>query len=184
VSRPRPSPERVAAHAALVAARARRATPGPWGYDRAGGAVVTAAAAGLREVAGCCHDPDATFIAHARADVPWLLGQLTAEQHARAALERRLAVLVTAVGLANRRSTACRGRATGCATWSPRARPPPRWSPRFTPPPAPWTPRPSASRTAPRDRAPGCGLGRRLPSAASAAGPATPIWEGVVAGLS
>jgi hypothetical protein len=91
----------VAAHAALVAARARLATPGPWGYDRAGAAVVAADGTGLREVAGCGHDPDAAFIAHARADVPWLLGQLAAEQAARAALERRLDALRVAVGRAN-----------------------------------------------------------------------------------
>ncbi len=91
----------VAAHAALIAARARMATPGPWGYDRAGAAVVAVDATGLREVAACGHDPDAAFIAHAREDVPWLLGQLAVEQHARAALQRRLAVLVAAIGRAN-----------------------------------------------------------------------------------
>lgn len=108
MTRPQPDPGeraasagRVAAPAALVAARARRATPGPWGYDRAGGAVVAVDAAGLREVAACGHDPDAAFVAHAREDVPWLLGQLAAEQAARAALQRRLAVVVAAVGRAN-----------------------------------------------------------------------------------
>jgi hypothetical protein len=91
----------VAVHAALVAARARLATPGPWGYDRAAAAVVAADPAGLREVAGCGHDPDAAFIAHARADVPWLLGQLAAEQAARAALQRQLATLRAGVDPAN-----------------------------------------------------------------------------------
>jgi hypothetical protein len=95
------SVERVAAHVASIARRASLATPGPWGYDRAGGAVVTVGTAGLREVAGCCRDADTMFIAHARADVPWLLHRLAAEQHARAALEQRLAVLRAAVGRAN-----------------------------------------------------------------------------------
>jgi hypothetical protein len=95
------SVERVAAHVASIARRASLATPGPWGYDRAGGAVVIVDTARLREVAGCCHDPDAMFIAHARADIPWLLGQLAAEQAALAALEHRLDALRVAVGRAN-----------------------------------------------------------------------------------
>jgi hypothetical protein len=94
--------------ATLIAARADAATPGPWGYLRAWGAI-WAADGGVQlahvsdgvEVATCLHDPDAEFIAHARADVPWLLGQLAAEQAAVAALERRLDILVAAVGRAN-----------------------------------------------------------------------------------
>jgi hypothetical protein len=94
--------------ATLIATRADAATSGPWGYLRASGAIwatdgggrLALAADGV-EVAQCLHDPDAEFIAHAREDVPWLLGQLAAEQHALAALERRLAVLVAGVGRAN-----------------------------------------------------------------------------------
>ncbi len=84
--------------AVRVAARADVASPGPWGYLRASGAIC---APDLAEVAACCHDPDALFIAHARADVPRLLGQLAAEQAALATVERRLATLRAAVGRAN-----------------------------------------------------------------------------------
>jgi hypothetical protein len=103
VTQPQPRPggqPRVAEgeRAVRVAARAAAATPGPWGYLRASRSIV---AAGVGEIAACCHDPDAWFIAHARVDVPWLLGQLVAERAALAALERRPDALRAAVGCAN-----------------------------------------------------------------------------------
>jgi hypothetical protein len=103
VTRPQPRPGgqpgvAEGERAVRIAARAAAATLGPWGHLRACGSIV---AAGGDEIAACCHDPDAEFIAHARADVPWLLAQLAAERAALAALERRLAVLVAGVGRAN-----------------------------------------------------------------------------------
>jgi hypothetical protein len=90
--------ERVIARAAVILLRCGAASEGPWGYLRASGAIV---APDLTGVAHCLHDPDAAFIAHARADVPWLVDQLHLEHVAHEEVERRLRVLGAAVRRAN-----------------------------------------------------------------------------------
>jgi hypothetical protein len=85
-----------------IAGRATAATAGPWGYLRASGVICGPDAS---DVAHCLHEPDATFIAHARADIPWLLDQLQAEQAAhrvvQAQLQGRLDWLEAAIRQAN-----------------------------------------------------------------------------------
>jgi hypothetical protein len=104
VTRQPPSPaeragvEAVVARAASILVRCGAATDGPWGYLRASGEIV---ASDMSEVAQCWHDPDARFIARAREDVPWLVGQLHAEHLAHDELERRLRVLEAAIRQAN-----------------------------------------------------------------------------------
>jgi hypothetical protein len=88
----------VVARAASILVRCGAATDGPWGYLRASGDIV---APDMSGVAQCQHDPDARFIAHARADVAWLVGQLHAEHLAHDELERRLRVLEAAIRRAN-----------------------------------------------------------------------------------
>jgi hypothetical protein len=79
------------------------ATPGPWGYLRPSGVICGPDAS---EVAHCLYDPDAMFIAHARADILWLLDQLQAAQAAhrvaQAQLQDRLDWLVAAIRQANK----------------------------------------------------------------------------------
>jgi hypothetical protein len=84
--------------AIVIATRVNEATPGPWGYLRPSGVICGPDGS---DVADCLHDPDALFIAHARDDVPWLLHQLAAEQHARDALDQQVAVLEAGIGRAN-----------------------------------------------------------------------------------
>jgi hypothetical protein len=84
--------------AIVIATRVGQATPGPWGYLRASGVIC---APDGSDVAHCLHDPDALFLAHARADMPWLLGQLASEQAARVGVEQRVAVLEAAIRCAN-----------------------------------------------------------------------------------
>jgi hypothetical protein len=85
-----------------IAARAAAATEGPWGYLRPSGVICAPDAS---DVAHCLHDPDTVFIAHARADIPWLLDLLQASQagdlvlHGR--LQDRLLVLGAAIRVAN-----------------------------------------------------------------------------------
>jgi hypothetical protein len=57
------------------------------------------------DVAHCLHDPDAVFIAHARADIPWLLDQLQAGRSTGRTLDGqlldRVLVLRAAIRVAN-----------------------------------------------------------------------------------
>jgi hypothetical protein len=96
------SPELTLARMLSITGRVTAATPGPWGYVWPSGVICAPDAS---EVAHCLHDPDATFIAHARADVPWLLDQLQATQAAhrviRAQLQGRLDWLGAAIRVAN-----------------------------------------------------------------------------------
>jgi hypothetical protein len=80
------SPERTLARLS-IAGRAAGATPGPWGYVRPSGVIC---APDATEVAHCLHDSDATFIAHARSDIPWLLNQLQAGRSSSRTLDARL----------------------------------------------------------------------------------------------
>jgi hypothetical protein len=81
------APERTLARMLSIAGRAAAATSVPWGHVRPSGVIY-----GLdtSDVAHCMHDPDAVFIAHARADVPWLLDQLQPQQAADPALAAQL----------------------------------------------------------------------------------------------
>jgi hypothetical protein len=81
------APERTRARMLSIATRARFATPGPWGYVRPSGVIC---APDSSEVSHCLHDPDAIFIAHARADTLLLLDQLQAERSADLALDAQL----------------------------------------------------------------------------------------------
>jgi hypothetical protein len=96
------APERTRARMLSIAMRARFATPGPWGYVRPSGVIC---APDSSEVAHCLHDPDAIFIAHARADTLLLLDQLQAERSADLALDAqlldRLLMLRAAIRVAN-----------------------------------------------------------------------------------
>jgi hypothetical protein len=96
------NPEQALAQILSITGRAAAATPGPWGYLRPSGVICAPDAS---DVAHCLHDPDATFIAHARADIPWLLDQLQAEQAAdrvvQAQLQGRLDWLEAAIRHAN-----------------------------------------------------------------------------------
>jgi hypothetical protein len=135
--------------AIAIATRASDATPEPWGYLRPSGVIC---ASDGSDVAECLHDPDALFIAHAPEDILWLLQQLLVDcppwsrSRGGSRCSKRHSVVPTT------RWTGCPGRATGCGTWSLRARPRWRWWRRSTPLPAPWIPRASASRTAARER--------------------------------
>jgi hypothetical protein len=84
------SPELTLARILSITGRAMAATPGPWGYVRPSGVICA---------------PDATFIAHARADIPWLLDQLQAERSSDPTLDAqlldRVLVLRAAIRLAN-----------------------------------------------------------------------------------
>ena len=96
------SPELTLARILSITGRAAAATPGPWGYVRPSGVIC---APDAREVAHCLHDPDAVFIAHARSDVPWLLGRLQAERSSDPTLDAqlldRVLVLRAAIRVAN-----------------------------------------------------------------------------------
>ena len=96
------SPELTLARILSITGRAMAATPGPWGYVRPSGVIC---APDTSEVAHCLHDPDATFIAHARADIPWLLDQLQADRSSDPTLDAqlldRVLVLRAAIRLAN-----------------------------------------------------------------------------------
>jgi hypothetical protein len=96
------SPEQALARLLSITGRAAAATPGPWGDVRPSGIVCAPDAS---DVAHSLHDPDATFIAHARTDVPWLLDELqvaqAAHRVAQARLQGRLDWLETAIGQAN-----------------------------------------------------------------------------------
>jgi hypothetical protein len=67
------APEPTLARGLSIARRATAATPGRWGYLRPSEVICAGYAS---EVAHCLHNPDAVFIAHARSDIPWLLGRL------------------------------------------------------------------------------------------------------------
>ena len=96
------APVRTLARMLSIARRARFATPGPWGYVRPSGVIC---APDTSDVAHCLHDPDAVFIAHARSDVPWLLGRLQAERSSDPTLDAqlldRVLVLRAAIRVAN-----------------------------------------------------------------------------------
>jgi hypothetical protein len=99
---PANSPEQALTRILSITGRAAAATPGPWGYLRPSGVIC---GPDTSDVAHCLHDPDATFIAHAQANLPWLLGQLQAEQAAhrvsQAQLQGRLDWLEVAIRQAN-----------------------------------------------------------------------------------
>jgi hypothetical protein len=92
-------PERTLARLLSIAGRAAAATPGPRGYLRASGVICGPDAS---DIAHCLHDPDATFIAHARSDVPWLLDQLQAGWSVDPALDAQLLDRVVVLGAAIR----------------------------------------------------------------------------------
>ena len=96
------SPERTLARILSITGRAAAATQGPWGYVRPSGVIC---APDTSEVARCLHDPDATFIAYARADIPWLLDQLQAARPSDPTLNEqpldRLILLRAAIRVAN-----------------------------------------------------------------------------------
>jgi hypothetical protein len=96
------SPERTLARILSITGRAAAATQGPWGYVRPSGVICAPDAS---EVARCLHDPDATFIAYARADIPWLLDQLQAARPSDPTLNEqlldRLILLRAAIRMAN-----------------------------------------------------------------------------------
>jgi len=81
------NPEQARGRLLSIAGRAAAATPGPWGMCGRQG---SSAARTPSEVAHCLHDPDATFIAHGRSDVPWLLDQLQVAQAAHRVAQARL----------------------------------------------------------------------------------------------
>jgi hypothetical protein len=81
------SPEQTLARMLSITRRTGFATPGPWGYVRPSGVIC---APDTSDVAHCLHDPDAVFIAHARSDVPWLLGRLQAERSSDPTLDAQL----------------------------------------------------------------------------------------------
>ena len=96
------SPERTLARILSITGRPAAATQGPWGYVRPSGVICAPDAS---EVARCLHDPDATFIAYARADIPWLLDQLQAARPSDPTLNEqlldRLILLRAAIQMAN-----------------------------------------------------------------------------------
>jgi len=81
------SPERTLARILSITGRVAAATQGPWGYVRPSGMICAPDAS---EVARCLDDPDATFIAYARADIPWLLDQLQAARPSDPTLNEQL----------------------------------------------------------------------------------------------
>jgi len=101
-SSPQQTPERTLARILSITGWAAAATPGPWGYVRPSGVICTL---DTSEVAHCLHDPDATFIAHTRADIPWLLDQLQAARSTDLTLDEqlldRVLVLRAAIRVAN-----------------------------------------------------------------------------------
>jgi hypothetical protein len=108
------SPEQALTQILSITGRVAAATPGPWGYVRASGVICTPDAS---DVAHCLQDPEATFIAHARSDLPWLLGQLQAERSADWTLDERLLdrliLLRAAIRVANEELNKLRSQSDG-----------------------------------------------------------------------
>ena len=96
------SPEQTLARMLSITRRTGFATPGPGGMC---GRQASSAPRTPSDVAHCLHDPDAVFIAHARSDVPWLLGRLQAERSSDPTLDAqlldRVLVLRAAIRVAN-----------------------------------------------------------------------------------
>jgi hypothetical protein len=81
------SPELTRTPILAITGRATAATPGPWGYLRPSGVIC---APGHQRGRPLPARPGATFIVHARTDIPCLLGQLQAERSTSRTLDARL----------------------------------------------------------------------------------------------
>jgi hypothetical protein len=187
---PKGARERTLARILSITGRVTAATPGPWGYLQASGVICGPDAT---EVAQCLHDPDAMFIAQARADVPWFFDQLQAERSTGRPLNAQVLDRVlrprAAIGVANdwlnrllRQGDGLHGYVA--EAWT--ATRPAGWARCSRRSPASSTPRPSGSTTA-LVNAVGMWMGPPAASGASAARPShhppQACGEGVVARL-